>query len=185
MSGNTDDRDTVRPVPRDRTSRFDVSVARNHEPVPRLRGNWMAAGSMRRLRRDRFHHALKPSRSVIRVARKRGQHDRPNAMPSLCNRRRSSGHRLRRSRHPTAPKLAETLVQFANGPVIVDLADATFLDASGMRALSAAQRHIERRKGRLIVEGTSAAVRRVFDVGLDMSLLADSNGAELQGIEPT
>jgi anti-sigma B factor antagonist len=85
-----------------------------------------------------------------------------------------------------APKLAEALVQFPSGTVIVDLADVTFFDASGLRALLAAQRNIERRKGRLIVEGTSAAVRKVFDiVGLDSSLHADSNGAALQGMEPT
>jgi anti-anti-sigma factor len=84
----------------------------------------------------------------------------------------------------TAPKLAETLVQFANGPVIVDLTDVTFFDASGVGALIAARRHIERRSGRLIVENTSAAVRRVFDiVGLDFSRHAGSAGSERHGAD--
>lgn len=63
-----------------------------------------------------------------------------------------------------APSLAETLVQFANGDVIVDLSDVTFMDASGLHALMAAQRHIERRKGRLVVQDASPVVRSVFEI---------------------
>jgi anti-anti-sigma factor len=52
----------------------------------------------------------------------------------------------------SAPTLAETLVQFGDGDVIVDLSDVTFIDASGKRAILAAQRHVERRNHCLIVK---------------------------------
>lgn len=82
----------------------------------------------------------------------------------------------------TAPTLAETLVQFANGVVIIDLTDVTFFDASGARALIAAQRHIERRKGRITVVGVNAVVGQVFDlVGLDFSQYVGSSGARPRG----
>jgi anti-sigma B factor antagonist len=78
----------------------------------------------------------------------------------------------------SAPRLAETLVQFTNGTVIVDLSDVTFFDASGLRALMAARRHIERRNGRLIVHGMSRNVRKVLDaVDLDLAHHVDSKTA--------
>jgi anti-anti-sigma factor len=51
-----------------------------------------------------------------------------------------------------APTLAEALVQFGDGDVVVDLADVTFIGASGLCAILAAQRHVERRSHRLIVK---------------------------------
>lgn len=71
----------------------------------------------------------------------------------------------------TSPNLAEALVQFADGDVIVDLSHVTFIDASGLSALIAAKRHIERRNGRLVTERVSPAVGRVFEIiGVDVGL---------------
>jgi anti-anti-sigma factor len=64
----------------------------------------------------------------------------------------------------TAPRFAEALVQFATGSVTVDLSSVTFIDASGVRALIAAQRHIERRQGRLVVRGVNPFTRRLFEM---------------------
>jgi hypothetical protein len=46
----------------------------------------------------------------------------------------------------TAPQLAETLLQFANGAVTVDLRNVTFMDSSGVHALLQAHTHITQRK---------------------------------------
>jgi anti-anti-sigma factor len=64
----------------------------------------------------------------------------------------------------TSPTLAEALVQFADGDVSADLSGVTFIDASGLSALIAAKRHIERRNGRLIVENMTPPVRRLFEI---------------------
>jgi anti-sigma B factor antagonist len=64
----------------------------------------------------------------------------------------------------TAPALAETLVQFPNGSVTVDLSEVTFIDASGLRALVAAQRHIGRREGRMLVQGVNPFTRKLFEM---------------------
>jgi anti-sigma B factor antagonist len=75
----------------------------------------------------------------------------------------------------SAPTLSEALVQFVEGNVVVDLGQVTFIDASGLRALIAAHRHIERREGRLIVEDMSPVVRRLFAIaGIDPSLFLGS-----------
>jgi anti-anti-sigma factor len=77
----------------------------------------------------------------------------------------------------TAPRLAETLVQFANGSVTVDLSNVTFIDSSGLHALIAAQRHIERRHSRLIMQGVTSNIRQLFEIsGLDVILGADPIG---------
>jgi anti-anti-sigma factor len=75
----------------------------------------------------------------------------------------------------TAPRLAETLVQFAIGSVTVDLSGVTFIDASGLRALIAAQRHIERREGRLTLRGVKPFTRRLFEM-TDLDRLVSVNG---------
>jgi len=76
----------------------------------------------------------------------------------------------------TAPTLAETLVQFANGSVTVDLGDVTFIDSSGLSALLAAERHIRRRQGRLFVQGVNPITRKLFELtGLDTFLCASGD----------
>ncbi len=77
----------------------------------------------------------------------------------------------------TAPTLAETLVQFPDGSVTVDLAEVTFIDASGLRALIAAQRHIGRRQGRLFVRSVNPSTRKLFETtGLTALLCTDGVG---------
>jgi anti-sigma B factor antagonist len=84
----------------------------------------------------------------------------------------------------TAPTLAETLVQFPNGSVTVDLAEVTFIDCSGLRALIAAQRHIRRRQGRLFVQGVNPITRKVFETtGLATLLCTNGVGNELPEAE--
>ena len=74
----------------------------------------------------------------------------------------------------TAPSLAEALDQFVSGTVTVDLSDVTFIDSTGLKALVAAHRRIERRRSRLIVRGVAPIVRRLFEIaGLDALLHAD------------
>ena len=71
----------------------------------------------------------------------------------------------------TAPQLAEYLVAFTDGPVTVDLSQVAFLDSSGMQALLAAHRHLERRDSRLAIRGATPIVRRVLQIsGLDQLL---------------
>jgi anti-anti-sigma factor len=57
-----------------------------------------------------------------------------------------------------APRLAEALVQFDAGDVIVDLSGVTTIHGAAVRALDAAQRHIARRRGQLIIQGASRVV---------------------------
>jgi anti-sigma B factor antagonist len=86
----------------------------------------------------------------------------------------------------TAPRLAETLVQFANGSVTVDLTDVTFIDCSGLTALIAAQRHVERRRGQLFVRGVNPITRKLFEMtGLATLLCATGVGTELAEEEAT
>ena len=78
----------------------------------------------------------------------------------------------------TAPQLAESLVQFANGDVTVDLTQVTFLDSTGLHALVTAHEHLERRAARLRVTGASTAVLRVLEIsGLDRYLQIDGRHA--------
>jgi len=86
----------------------------------------------------------------------------------------------------TAPTLAETLVQFPNGSVTVDLANVTFIDCSGLRALIAAQRHIRRRQGRLFVQSMNPMTRKLFEMtGLDTLLCTTGAGNDLPKAEAT
>jgi anti-sigma B factor antagonist len=48
--------------------------------------------------------------------------------------------------------------------VIVDLADVSFLDSSGLRALVHGARALEATGGRFLVEGASGAVARVLEL---------------------
>jgi anti-sigma B factor antagonist len=48
--------------------------------------------------------------------------------------------------------------------VIVDLADVSFLDSSGLRALVHGARALESTGGRLLIEGASGAVARVLEL---------------------
>jgi anti-anti-sigma factor len=67
----------------------------------------------------------------------------------------------------TAPALTEQLDDLArNGAalVIVGLADVTFLDSSGLRALVHGARAIEEAGGRLLVDGASGAVARILEL---------------------
>src|SRR5207249_7933932 len=71
----------------------------------------------------------------------------------------------------TAPQLAEYLVGFTDGPVTVDLSQVSFLDSSGMHALLAAHRQLERRDSRLTIRGATPIARRVLQIsGLDQLL---------------
>jgi anti-anti-sigma factor len=82
----------------------------------------------------------------------------------------------------TAPRLAETLVHFANGEVTVDISDVTFIDSSGLNALVAARRHIERRRSRLIVQGVTPLTRRLFEIsGIDAILATGTIDDEAPG----
>ena len=48
--------------------------------------------------------------------------------------------------------------------VVVDLGKASFLDSSGLGALTNAKRRIERKGGRLVVINTNEQMRRVFEL---------------------
>ena len=69
----------------------------------------------------------------------------------------------------TAPQLAETLAQFANGTIRVDISAVTFLDSSGLHALLAAHRYVTRAGRRMIVCGPlDPTVQQMFEItGLD------------------
>jgi stage II sporulation protein AA (anti-sigma F factor antagonist) len=75
----------------------------------------------------------------------------------------------------TAPRLAEALVQFGGGTVTLDLTDVTFLNSSGLKALVAAHRHLERSGCELRVQGEQDSVRRVLEVA-GLYKLLHSNG---------
>lgn len=67
----------------------------------------------------------------------------------------------------TAPALSEQLDQLVRDGallVIVGLADVTFLDSSGLRALVHGARTVEEGGGRLLIEGASGAVARVLEL---------------------
>ena len=67
-----------------------------------------------------------------------------------------------------AARLAECLVQFANGNVIVDLSAVDFIDSSGLAALVAAHKRITQRGDQLVVHGMSSMALRVMEItGLD------------------
>ena len=48
--------------------------------------------------------------------------------------------------------------------VVVDLSQASFLDSSGLGALTASMRRVERKGGRLVVVNSSGQMQRVFEL---------------------
>ena len=73
--------------------------------------------------------------------------------------------------------------------IVVDLSRASFLDSSGLGALTNSMRRIERKGGRLVVVNTNPQLRRVFELtGLQrvlnvvpdreraLALIGDGNG---------
>jgi anti-anti-sigma factor len=73
--------------------------------------------------------------------------------------------------------------------IVVDLSKASFLDSSGLGALTNSMRRIERKGGRLVVVNTDPQLRRVFELtGLKrvlnvvpdreqaLALIGDGNG---------
>src|SRR4029453_18668533 len=51
----------------------------------------------------------------------------------------------------TAPLLGESIAQFSNGEVVVDLSAVEFIDSSGLKALMVANRLLTRRGTRLVI----------------------------------
>ena len=80
----------------------------------------------------------------------------------------------------TAPQLAETLAELANGTIRVDMSAVTFLDSSGLNALTAAHRHITRAGRRMIICGPlDPIVQQVFEItGLDDVFAIDDSVRE-------
>ena len=75
-----------------------------------------------------------------------------------------------------ACEFAETLGQFPNGDVSVDLSDVEFFDSSGLNALLAAHRHISRRGAELRVQRVPSNVMKIFELtGLDEVLHIDAS----------
>ena len=67
----------------------------------------------------------------------------------------------------TAPEL-ENALRSANSEIIVDLADLTFVDASGLGVLASAGAREERRGDRLVVVNANPLAQRMFELtGLD------------------
>jgi anti-sigma B factor antagonist len=67
----------------------------------------------------------------------------------------------------TAPRLHETLAEvIAESPssLLVDLANVTFIDSTGLGALVVAHRHLEERGGRLRLVSVPPAVAQVLEV---------------------
>ena len=66
-----------------------------------------------------------------------------------------------------APVLEQRLNDCLEGGrcwIVVDLSRASFLDSSGLGALTASMRRIERKGGRLVVVNTSHQMQRVFEL---------------------
>lgn len=66
-----------------------------------------------------------------------------------------------------ADRIVETIDEaVANGALlcVLKLDDVTFLDSSGLRALAHAQTTMDQRGGRLVIDGMSAAARRVLEL---------------------
>lgn len=67
----------------------------------------------------------------------------------------------------TAPRLHETLhevIAESPGSLLVDLANVTFIDSTGLGALVVAHRHLEERGGRLRLVSVPPAVAQVLEV---------------------
>jgi anti-sigma B factor antagonist len=68
----------------------------------------------------------------------------------------------------TAPQLEESIAQFPNGDVIVDLTAVDFMDSSGLQVLVIAHRRLARRGSRLVIRNASPTITALMKVtGLD------------------
>ena len=56
------------------------------------------------------------------------------------------------------------VIEANHNDVLVDLADVTFMDSTGLAVLLQAHQQLEATGGRLVVKGTSRAVARVLEV---------------------
>ena len=64
----------------------------------------------------------------------------------------------------TAPALAEAMQALGAGETVVDLADVTFLDSSGLRVLIAASGHARDLGGDLVLAHPTAAIHRLLEI---------------------
>jgi anti-sigma B factor antagonist len=77
----------------------------------------------------------------------------------------------------TARQLAESMDALA-GLVVVDLADVTFIDSTGLSVLLREHRRLDDSGGRLVLRGlTSATVRLFAETGLDRVLRVEPGDA--------
>jgi anti-sigma B factor antagonist len=75
----------------------------------------------------------------------------------------------------TAPELANVLNDFAQDSVLVDLSAVTFIDSSGLAALSVAHQRTRDAGGQIAIGGVQPNVQKVFDItGLTDLLRGDS-----------
>ncbi len=71
-----------------------------------------------------------------------------------------------------AEHVRERIAAIPRGDVVVDLAELTFLDATGLSAILTARRQVTGRGGRFLIRGAKRMVRRVFEV-TDLADLLD------------
>lgn len=64
----------------------------------------------------------------------------------------------------SAPKLGEAVAQAGDATVVVDLADLTFCDSSGIRAILLAHRAVTESGRHFALRGANGPVRRVFEI---------------------
>ena len=76
----------------------------------------------------------------------------------------------------TAPQLRTYLhdvVGDADGPILLDLADVTYIDSTGLRAILIANAELDEQDRDLRVANASVQVRRLFEICGVANLLAD------------
>lgn len=74
----------------------------------------------------------------------------------------------------TSAGLTESLCAIAHSTLVVDLAEITFIDSSGVGALIRAKNHIDRTGNSMVLTRPSRAVRRLFEILAIDHLLDDS-----------
>jgi anti-sigma B factor antagonist len=65
---------------------------------------------------------------------------------------------------PALEQRLRSCVERGDAWIVVDLTKASFLDSSGLGALTASMRAVERKGGRLVVVNRSDQMRRVFEL---------------------
>jgi anti-sigma B factor antagonist len=76
----------------------------------------------------------------------------------------------------TAPEFRRVLCSFHGGDVVVDLSAVTYLDSSGLNALTVAHQVLESRKSKLTVRGATPMTLRLLEVtALDQYLHIDGS----------